>query len=113
MYYYGPRDWLTGCVAADGGVQSDIYESMASGVQNAAVMVCFMTQEYEDSPNCALELKFVSPLLDSYCSPFLPTFSSPRICLICRLKLELQAKQSGVPIVPVLMQQGYTAAGCK
>eukprot|EP01047_Picozoa_sp_COSAG01_P016832 COSAG01_NODE_874_length_12972_cov_15.914343_5_plen_250_part_00 len=33
---------------------------MAEGVQNAAVVVCFMTKQYQDSKNCALELKFAA-----------------------------------------------------
>ena len=45
-----------------GGMQSDIYDSMAEGVQNAAVMVCFMTPAYQDSKNCALELKFAAQI---------------------------------------------------
>ena len=56
---------------------SDIYDSMAEGVQHAAVIVCFMSQQYEDSKNCALELKF--------------------------------AAQTGVPIVPVMVQSDFTA----
>jgi hypothetical protein len=56
----------------DGGMKQDIYESMADGVSNASVVVCFMSQKYQDSENCKLELKF--------------------------------AKQSGVPIVPVLVE---------
>ena len=56
----------------DGGMQVDIYDSMAEGVSDAACLVCFMTQAYQDSANCALELKF--------------------------------AKQSGVPIVCVMME---------
>ena len=63
----------------DGGMQADIYDSMAEGVQNAAVLVCFMTKKYQESKNCALELKF--------------------------------AAQSGIPIVPVMMQEGFTASG--
>ena len=42
----------------DGGMQSDIYDSMAEGVQGAACVVCFMTPAYQDSANCKLELKF-------------------------------------------------------
>eukprot|EP01050_Picozoa_sp_SAG11_P002064 SAG11_NODE_100_length_16863_cov_12.374911_6_plen_215_part_00 len=53
-------------------MQTDIYDSMAEGVGNAAVAVPFMTNKYESSENCALELKF--------------------------------ARQTGVPIVPVMMQ---------
>ena len=45
---------------------------LPAGVSNAACVVCFMTQAYQDSQNCALELKF--------------------------------AKQSGVPIVAVMME---------
>ena len=63
----------------DGGMKSDIYDSMAEGVQGAACVICFMTQEYQDSANCKLELKF--------------------------------AQQSGVPIIPVLMEKGYFAKG--
>jgi hypothetical protein len=50
---------------------------MAEGVQGAACVICFMTQAYQDSANCNLELKF--------------------------------AQQSGVPIVPVMMQPNFTA----
>eukprot|EP01052_Picozoa_sp_SAG31_P023688 SAG31_NODE_1969_length_6771_cov_17.211331_7_plen_1242_part_01 len=42
----------------NGGMSTDIYNSMAEGVTNAACVVCFMTQRYQDSQNCALELKF-------------------------------------------------------
>ena len=57
----------------DGGMKSDIYDSMAEGVQGAACIICFMTQAYQDSANCKLELKF--------------------------------AQQSGVPIIPVMIQR--------
>ena len=63
----------------DGGMKSDIYDSMAEGVQGAACVVCFMTQAYQDSANCKLELKF--------------------------------AQQSGVPIIPVMMQADFAAKG--
>ena len=63
----------------DGGMKSDIYDSMAEGVQGAACIICFMTQAYQDSANCKLELKF--------------------------------AQQSGVPIIPVMMQENFTAKG--
>ena len=63
-----------------GGMETDIYDSMAAGVSNAVVVVCFMSQKYEDSPNCKLELKF--------------------------------AQQSGVDIVPVMMEGGgWKASG--
>ena len=42
----------------DGGMKNDIYDSMAEGVQDAACLICFMTQAYQDSVNCKLELKF-------------------------------------------------------
>jgi hypothetical protein len=35
-----------------------IYNSMASGVSNAACVVAFLSQRYEDSDYCAMELKF-------------------------------------------------------
>jgi hypothetical protein len=36
----------------------NVYDSMAEGVQGAAAMVCFMSNEYKDSRNCQLEAKF-------------------------------------------------------
>lgn len=63
----------------DGGMKSNIYDSMAEGLQGAACVVCFMTQAYQDSANCKLELQF--------------------------------AQQSGVSIVPVMMQDNFTAKG--
>ena len=63
-----------------GGMGTDVYESMAEGVSNASVVVCFMSQAYQDSPNCRLELKF--------------------------------AQQSGVEIIPVMMEgSGWRASG--
>ena len=41
-----------------GGMGSDIYDSMAAGVSNASVVTAFMSQKYQDSENCMLELKF-------------------------------------------------------
>ena len=41
----------------DGGMETDIYDSMAKGIQNAAVCIPFMTEKYHDSENCQLELK--------------------------------------------------------
>eukprot|EP01052_Picozoa_sp_SAG31_P018719 SAG31_NODE_1338_length_8731_cov_14.189643_1_plen_1748_part_10 len=65
----------------DGGMQQDIYESMAAGVENAACVVCFLSQKYQESENCKLECKF--------------------------------AKQSGVPIVPVMVEstRGWRPSG--
>jgi hypothetical protein len=33
----------------DGGMKQDIYESMSEGVENAACVVCFISQRYQDS----------------------------------------------------------------
>lgn len=64
----GVKCWMD----IDGGMKADMYDSMAEGVAGAACVICFMTQAYQDSANCKLELKF--------------------------------AQQSGVPIIPVMMQ---------
>jgi cytochrome c-type biogenesis protein CcmH/NrfF len=37
-------------------MQVDIYDSMAQGVSKAAVVIAFMSQRYQDSENCRLEL---------------------------------------------------------
>eukprot|EP01045_Picozoa_sp_COSAG04_P006490 COSAG04_NODE_320_length_16877_cov_26.485401_1_plen_4766_part_00 len=41
-----------------GGMGVDIFDSMAAGVAKASCVVCFMSQKYQDSDNCKLELKF-------------------------------------------------------
>jgi hypothetical protein len=41
-----------------GGMSGDIYESMANAVANASVVVLFMSQQYQESENCMLEVKF-------------------------------------------------------
>ena len=75
LFEMGMNPWMD----IDNGMNTDIFDSMAAGVQNAAAVVCFMSKKYENSSNCALELKF--------------------------------AQQSGVPLVPVMMQESYSAGG--
>jgi hypothetical protein len=41
----------------DGGMQIDVFDSMAQGVANAAVVVAFMTQRYQDSDNCTYSVQ--------------------------------------------------------
>ena len=48
---FGPQD-------IDGGMQANIYDSMAHGVSKAAVVIAFIDQRYQDSENCKLELNF-------------------------------------------------------
>eukprot|EP01048_Picozoa_sp_COSAG05_P005356 COSAG05_NODE_315_length_11604_cov_8.336375_6_plen_1129_part_00 len=72
----GLKVWMD----TQGGMATDVYDSMAEGVSNASVVVCFMSAKYQESANCMLELKF--------------------------------AKQSGVEIVPALMEGGgWKASG--
>eukprot|EP01043_Picozoa_sp_COSAG02_P069910 COSAG02_NODE_12180_length_1583_cov_736.616577_1_plen_216_part_10 len=40
------------------GMGGDIYEGMANAVSNACVVVCFMSEKYQQSANCMLEVKF-------------------------------------------------------
>eukprot|EP01046_Picozoa_sp_COSAG06_P014490 COSAG06_NODE_900_length_11658_cov_9.850852_4_plen_1819_part_00 len=40
------------------GMGADIYDGMADAVSNACVVVCFMSEKYQQSENCMLELKF-------------------------------------------------------
>eukprot|EP01046_Picozoa_sp_COSAG06_P063118 COSAG06_NODE_14526_length_1149_cov_3.281905_1_plen_383_part_11 len=40
------------------GMGADIYEGMANAVSNASVVVCFMSEKYQESANCMLEVKF-------------------------------------------------------
>ena len=42
----------------DGGMQANIYDSMARAVSKAAVVIAFIDQRYQDSDNCKLELNF-------------------------------------------------------
>jgi hypothetical protein len=41
-----------------GGMQNDIFDSMAEGVSGAAVILAFLAPSYQRSENCKLELKF-------------------------------------------------------
>ncbi|CAF0972774.1 unnamed protein product [Adineta steineri] len=41
-----------------GGISFNLFQSMADGVENAAVVVCFMTQKYQNSRNCEKELLY-------------------------------------------------------
>lgn len=41
-----------------GGMQGNINESMANAVECSAVMICFLTEKYQKSVNCCLELKY-------------------------------------------------------
>ena len=93
----GVPTWLD----IDGGMQSDIYDSMARGVSNAACVVCFMTQKYQDSANCALELKVG---LGHLCVVLVRCITM-RARTRANHELSLQfAKQTGVPIVAVMME---------
>lgn len=42
----------------DGGMEGDIYDSMANGVNNAGVIIALLSQSYQNSENCCLEMKF-------------------------------------------------------
>ena len=41
-----------------GGMQGNINESMANAVECSAVIICFLTEKYQKSVNCCLELKY-------------------------------------------------------
>ena len=89
-----------------GGMKSDIFSSMAEGVSGSACLVCFMTQAYQDSKNCALELKFVRFFVYS-ALPVVRALSFDMHLALCRvpcLHLWSQATQTGVPVVPVMME---------
>lgn len=42
----------------EGGINGDINDCMAYGVENSAVIVCFLTERYEGSVNCKRELSY-------------------------------------------------------
>ena len=77
--------------------------AVASGVGNAAVAVPFMTEKYEKSENCAL--------VSARPPPLSLNFKSHTHTVHIHYAQELKfAKQTGVPIVPVMMQGGGWAA---
>ncbi|CAF3917666.1 unnamed protein product [Adineta steineri] len=51
---YNIRVWMD----VHGGVRSNIYQSMAEGVEGAAIICCFLTRKYQDSINVQRELQF-------------------------------------------------------
>ena len=62
----------------DGGMQTNIYDSMAEGVGNAVVVVPFMTDKYESSINCKLELQFSQQTGVPICPVMMQADYSPR-----------------------------------
>jgi hypothetical protein len=48
----GLKVWMD----TQGGMSTDVYDSMAEGVSNACAVVAFMSQKYQESPNCMLEV---------------------------------------------------------
>jgi hypothetical protein len=42
----------------DGGMDTDIYDSMAAAVSSAYCIIIFMSDRYLESANCQLEAKF-------------------------------------------------------
>ena len=67
---------------------------MAEGVEEAAVIVCFLSQRYQDSDNCK----------SAACSVVGRSLSHARF-VNPPGKLELKfSKQSGIPLVPVMVQ---------
>lgn len=78
-------------------MQSDIYDSMAEGVQGARVIVCFMSQPYQDSANCKLELKFAQ----QSGKPIVPVKMVPEFeatgCVLSRLPLHQSTAASLLP----------------
>ena len=41
-----------------GGMQGNINDAMATAVECSAVLICFITDKYQESPNCLLEIKY-------------------------------------------------------
>ena len=67
----------------DGGMKIDVFDSMAEGVTGAAIILCFMSDEYENSQNCKLELKFarqtgvpINSIREIFCASTVSTASS-------------------------------------
>eukprot|EP01137_Pigoraptor_chileana_P000573 Opistho-2@36966 len=61
---YGVPVWMD----IEGGMGGDINDSMAQGVDNAAVICCFMNEDYVESKNCKRELSYA----DSADVPIVP-----------------------------------------
>ncbi|CAF1139555.1 unnamed protein product [Rotaria sordida] len=58
IYQYLKKNNLSVWMDIQGGMKANIYECMAEGVENASVIVCFMTPTYQASENCQQELQF-------------------------------------------------------
>ncbi|CAF4636178.1 unnamed protein product, partial [Rotaria magnacalcarata] len=43
---------------SNGDTKTDMYDSLAEGVENAAAVCCFLTSDYEQSLNCQSELQY-------------------------------------------------------
>ena len=65
-----------------GGIKVDINTSMSEGVEKAAVVVCFCTEQYQKSENCKKELTYAVEL------------ERPIIPIICDDKYTRRSKRS-------------------
>ncbi|CAF1373813.1 unnamed protein product [Rotaria sp. Silwood1] len=54
IIWHQVRVWMD----VKGGMEEHLLDSMAAAVQNSAVVVCFLTQKYQDSQNCKEEFKY-------------------------------------------------------
>jgi hypothetical protein len=61
----------------DGGMAGDIYDSMAAGVSNAAVVVAFLSQRYQDSENCQVSAYAIAPICIHLPLDWSPAFYFP------------------------------------
>ncbi|CAF4400123.1 unnamed protein product, partial [Rotaria magnacalcarata] len=43
---------------SNGDMKTDIYESLTEGVENAVIVCCFLTSDYEQSLSCQSELQY-------------------------------------------------------
>ena len=57
----------------EGGIKCDLIRSMSKGVEGAAVIICFCTEKYQNSPNCQSELEYAYTLR----KPIIPVISRP------------------------------------
>ena len=62
VYDYLIQNKISVWMDIKGGMKVDMMKSISSGVQGATVIVCFCTQNYQNSQSCETELKYAYDL---------------------------------------------------
>ena len=62
VYEYLTKQNISVWMDIEGGIRNDMIRSMSIAVEEAVIVICFCTEEYQKSKNCKTELKYAYTL---------------------------------------------------